>query len=154
MDSTNILDRISSVKRSTVHDVDNDACSLDMSQEFVSESYTLCSAFDKTRHIRDDETSSVTEINNPQIGLNRCERIGGNLRFGVRHTGQEGRFSGIRKTYKADIRDQFKLHYDIQIQGSLSGFRILRCLIGRRGKVHISPAAASASEDGLSHIFA
>ena len=56
--------------------------------------------------MRKKEAEEVGELYDTEIWHKCCKRVVGYLGFGRRDMRYKGRFSGVRKTYYADIREE------------------------------------------------
>jgi hypothetical protein len=80
---------------------------LDMAKEAIADPNALMRALDQAGNISDDELAGI-DAGNAEIGMQRRERIVGDLRLGRRDCRQESRLSGIGQADDAGISDQFQ----------------------------------------------
>ena len=74
-----------------------------MAQELVSQTDSFGSTFDQSGDIRNDEAAGSFQIHHAQIRIQGCEMIVGDLRSGIGHSGQEGRFAYIGESHQSYI---------------------------------------------------
>ena len=73
-----------------------------MTQEGVTESAPLCSTFNETWNICDQNIVTIN-CSNPEIWREGSEGIVGNLWFGVAHDGEKSRLTGVWQTNETNV---------------------------------------------------
>ena len=104
-------------------------------------------SFDQPGNIRQRETFLAGDRHAADIGRQRRERVGGDLRPRRAERSQQRRFAGVRKSDQSGLRDQPQLHPDPALLARRSGRRDSRRAAGRRGEVHVAAAAFAALRD-------
>ncbi len=84
--------------------VDEQPGALEMGEELVPEPGAVGSALDQPGHVGDGELSLVRTVDDAENGLERRERIVGDLRLRVRDAPQERRLAGVREARRAPRR--------------------------------------------------
>jgi hypothetical protein len=79
----------------------------DMAEELIAQAAPFGGAFDQAGNVGDDEFMPV-DADHAQVGMQRGERVIGDLRPRVRDGGEEGRFPGIRQAQQPRIGDQLQ----------------------------------------------
>ena len=124
--------------------MDDHLGTLNMAQEFVSQTDSLGSSLDQSRNIRNDETTGSFQIHYTQIRIQGREMIVGNLGSGIGHSGQERGFTNIGKSYQSDISDHLQFQQKFQFLCSLSRLCILGCLHGTGSIMLVAVTALAA----------
>mmetsp|Transcript_20386 Transcript_20386/g.23261 ORF Transcript_20386/g.23261 Transcript_20386/m.23261 type:complete len:246 (+) Transcript_20386:122-859(+) len=98
-----------------------------MSQEGWSQTCTAGGALDESGDITEYQSRAFfSYVANSQIGNDRGKRIVGNLGTRSRCRGQQGRFSGVGHSQKADVGDQPELHRQPPLHTRLAMLQDLR----------------------------
>src|SRR4051812_4468061 len=84
----------------------------EMTQELVAQTGALRGALDQAWNIRDHKTSIVVDAHHAQIGMQSGERIIGHLRLRCRDGANERRFSGVRHSEQANVRQNLQLELE------------------------------------------
>ncbi len=77
---------------------------LEMGQELVAEAGSLRGAFDQPRHVRDRELPLVRAVDDAEDGLERRERVVGDLRLRVRDAPEQRGLARVRQSRRAPRR--------------------------------------------------
>ena len=94
--------------------------------------------------------SSIPEVHDPEVGLERRERVVGDLGLGGREGGEQRRLAGVREPDEADIGDETELQAEPALLARLALLGVLRRLVGGRREVLVAePAASTARDDRL-----
>ena len=119
------------------------AAALDVSQEARAEAGALVRALDQARNVGQHEVEAG-RAHDAQVGMQRRERIVGDLRLGGADGGQERRLAGVGQSDDAGIGDQLEPQPDGQLLARLAGIGMARRLVGRRLEVGVAEPAIAA----------
>src|SRR5262249_7659025 len=106
------------------------AAALDMPEEAVAQPGALMRALDEAGDIGEDEFAALV-FDPPEVGMQRCEGIIGNLRLGGAARRKEGRFARIGQANDAGICNQLESQLDRQLLAGLAGIGMARRAVGR-----------------------
>ena len=87
------------------------AAALDMAEEAVAEAVALVRAFDQAGNVGEHEIA-VVDLHHAEAGMQRRERIIGDLRLGGGDGGEQRRFAGVGQADEADVGDQLQPQHD------------------------------------------
>ena len=137
------------VARRAVDDVDEDPRPLHVAQEGMAETGAAAGALDEPGHVGDRRAALVllAEVHDPEVGLERRERVVGDLGRGGRDRREKGRLAGIRQPHQADVGDQAELEAKPALGAGLALLGVLGRLVGGRLEVDVAEAAAPAAGD-------
>ena len=111
LDRLVVVDRIGSVERLEVEHVDEQPGALDVRQELVPEPGAAAGALDQPGNVGDHELA-VVGLERPERGLERRERVVGDLGVRARQARQQRRLAGVWQPDQADVGDQLELQRD------------------------------------------
>ena len=94
-----------------VDEMQDRAAALDMAEEAVAEAVALVRAFDQAGNVGEHEIALV-DLHHAEAGMQRRERIVGDLRLGGGDGGEQGRFAGVGQADEADVGDQLQPQHD------------------------------------------
>ncbi len=106
----------------------------------------LVRALDQPRQVGDDE-AVVADLDRAELGLERGERVVGDLRPGARDAREEGRLAGVRQADQAGVREQLEAQPDPALLARRARRRAARRLVGRGLEAAVAEAAAAALGD-------
>ncbi len=105
--------------------------------------------FDEPGDVGDDDLA-VVGLDRPQVGLQRGERVVGDLRLGARQAGDERRLAGVGQADEADVGQQAQLQLDLPFLPGQPLLGQARRLPGRRREGLVAaPAGAPAGDAHL-----
>ncbi len=116
---------------------------LDMAEEAVAKADAFARPFDQARNIGNDKLAAI-HARNAQIGMQRGERIIGNLRLGRCHACEESGLSGIGQADQTGIGNQFQAQPDGALDAFLSGIGAARRTVGRGREMQVAETAIAA----------
>jgi hypothetical protein len=102
LDLAVVVDRVGPVHRGQLDDVYEQPCPLDMGQKLVAEPGARARALDQPRDVGDHELA-VVHLDRAEHGLDRRERVVGDLGLSVRHPREQGRLARVRKSYEPHV---------------------------------------------------
>ena len=88
------------------------AGTLDVAQELVAEPAALAGAFDQAGNVGDHEVGLVVERHDPEVGLERGERVVGDLRLGGRDHADQRALAGVGEADQRDVCHQLQLELE------------------------------------------
>mmetsp|Transcript_20978 Transcript_20978/g.80913 ORF Transcript_20978/g.80913 Transcript_20978/m.80913 type:complete len:338 (-) Transcript_20978:524-1537(-) len=154
-DGLGLLDRIDlGVERREVDDVQQQARALQVAQELVPQAGTFGRALDEPRNVGDDEALFRRDAHDTEVGVQRRERVIGNLGLGVRDRRDQRRLAGVGLPQQAYIGQhaQFEAHL---LDFARPARRLLpRRAVGRGLEMQVAKAAiaALAQQDALARL--
>ena len=86
----------------------------------------------------------LSQVEHPEVRLERRERVLGDLRRGRRQGGEQRGLPGVRQTDEADIRDEPQVQPDTALLARLPLLGMARCAMGCRGEVDVAEAVLAA----------
>ena len=109
----------------------------------------LLRALDEPGHVRDRRPARVlvAEVEHAEVGLERRERVVGDLRAGGGQRGQQRRLAGVRQPDEPDVGDEPQLQADPALLAGLALLGVARRLVGGGLEVDVAEAAAAAAGD-------
>ena len=102
---------LGAVHRREIEHVHEQPRALDVGQEVVPEARAAAGALDQARDVGQHELA-VVGLERPEHGLERRERIRGDLGLRTRHARQQRRLAGVREPDEADVRQQLEMELD------------------------------------------
>src|SRR5260370_28817579 len=94
----------------------------------------LVGGFNQAGDIANCESIKVRILNNSDLRMQSRERIGSDFRSGVRDSGKQSRFAGIRISYQPHLGDDTKLEKEIPFLARLARLRKTGGLAGGGGQ--------------------
>ena len=88
------------------------AGTLDVAQELVAEPAPLAGTFDQPGDVGDHEVGLVVERHDPEVGLERRERVVGDLRLGGRDHADQRALAGVGEADQRDVGHQLQLELE------------------------------------------
>ncbi len=137
------------VPRCAVDDVDEDPRPLDMAQEGMAESGAAARSLDEPGHVGDRRTPFVVlaEVHDPEVRLERGERIVRDLGRRGGDRGEDRRLARVGQPDEPDVGDESELEAEPALGARLTLLGMLRRLVGRGLEVRVAEAAATAAGD-------
>ena len=108
-----IRNRLLEIVFGGVEHVDEQPGALEMSQELVAEPGALGGSLDEPRHVRDGELPLVRPVDDAENGLERRERVVGDLRLGVGDAAKQRGLAGVRQPGERRVDDQLQAKVDV-----------------------------------------
>ena len=132
-----------------VDDLEQDPGPLDVAQERVTQARTRRRALDQPGHVGDRRPPAVVDaqVHDAQVGLERGERVGRDLRLGGGEGREQRRLAGVGQAHEADVGDQPQLEVDRALLARLAALGVRGRLVGRGLEVRVAEAAATAARD-------
>ena len=124
--------------------MEQQTAALDVAQEVMAQADALAGALDQAGDVGADEAGPLAHRHDAQRGHEGGEVVVGDLGLGRADGGDEGRFAHVREADQAHIRDELQLQRDLEILTRHTGLGELGDLAGRRRKMRVAVAAASA----------
>ena len=137
------------VARRAVDDVDEDPRPLDVAQERVTEPGAAAGALDEARDVGDRRAALVlvAEVHDPEVRLERRERVVGDLGRRRGHGGEDRRLARVRQPDQPDVGDQPELEAEPALGARLALLGVLGGLVGGGLEVGVAEAAPPAAGD-------
>ncbi len=132
------------VNRRRVDQMQQQARPRQVTQELVAEPDTLGCAFDETGDIGDHEAPAFAHAHRSQVGMQRRERIVGDLRPRVGHGRDQRRFAGVGHAEQADVRKHAKFEMQPPLFALLAACELAWRAVGARLEVEVAEAAGTA----------
>ncbi len=126
-----------------VDEVEQHLGPLDVAEEARADAGAFARAFDEPGDVGQHEVD-FAGAHDAEVGVQRRERIGGDLRLGRAHGGEEGRLAGVGQPDDAGVGDQLQAQPDGQLLGRLAGVDAARRLVGRGFEMRVAEAAVAA----------
>ena len=119
---------------------------LQVSEEFVSETDALARPFDQAGYVGHRELPrGIRSVHGAEDGCKRREGILRDLRLRIRDPRQQRGLSGVRKPDERRVCQQFQAKVERRFLAGQAGFREPRCTARRRGETLVAPTWASAA---------
>ena len=122
------------------------AAALDMAEEPVAKAVALVRALDQAGNVGEHEVAPV-DLDHAETGMERRERIIGDLGLGGRNRGEKGRLAGVRQPDQAGVGDQLEPEDERALDPFLAGIGAARGAVGRGGEMGVAEAAVAARGD-------
>ncbi len=130
-----------------IHDHHERAAAADVPKEQVAEPLALVRALDQSGHVGDHE--ALLALCDPEVGHDRGERIGRDLRPRGRELRKERRLPRVRQSDESDVGDRSKLDVQPLLLADLACLRASRYAVLRSRERRVAPPAPpSACDDG------
>ena len=102
---------VRAVQRGEVEDVDEQARPLDVGEEVVAEPGAGARALDQPRDVGEDELA-VVGLERAEDGLERRERVRGDLRLRARQPREQRRLAGVGQPDEPHVGEQLEVQLD------------------------------------------
>ena len=114
---------------------------LDVAQELVAEALALAGALDEAGDVGDDELVAVVEAHHAEVGLERGERVVGDLGLGRGDPGDERGLAHVREADEGDVG------HELELEAQPALLAVLALLGERRGPAPVGqePGVALAA---------
>src|SRR5437899_8015893 len=129
-----------------VDEMQENAAALDVAEETVAESRAFMRTLDQARNIGEDELAAV-DLDHAELGMQRRERVVGDLRLGRAHRREEGRLARVGQPDNARVRNQLQAQPDRELLAGLAGIGMARRTVGRTLEMGVAEAALAAARD-------
>ena len=113
-------------------------------EKAVAEPGAAMRPLDEPRQIGEDKAAAIPVLHDAEVGLQRRERIVGDLRLRAREPRDQSALAGVGKAHHPHVREQPQLEADPLLLALGPWLRETRRLQRRGGEVHVSQAAPSA----------
>ena len=120
---------------------------LDVSQELVSQSFSVAGSFDQPWNVSDDQGPLGAQLSDPQIGHQRRKRVARDAGPGARDAADERRFAGVGQAHDPDLGDELELQPVAALLTGRALGRDARGLVGGGFKTRVAPSALSAMSE-------
>src|SRR5262249_34664877 len=136
-----------------VDEMQEHAAALDVTEETVAEPRAFMRTLDQARNIGEDEFAAV-DLDHAELGMQRRERVVGDLRLGRAHRCEEGRLARVGQPDNAGVCNQLQAQPDRELLARLARIGMARRTVGRTLEMGVAEAALAAARDHrpLSHI--
>src|SRR5262249_50958392 len=124
-----------------------DTRALDMSQEFVAQALPLMGTFDQSRQVRREKLPLCIEPHQPQMRLQRGERVVADLGACATDAGEQRRLAGLGQPDQAHVRDELQLEVEYASLAWLSRLGVSRRLSLGAGEARVAPSASSSASN-------
>ena len=129
-----------------VDEMDQGDAALDMTEEAVADAGALVGTLDQAGNIGEHEVAAA-DPDHAEIGMERGERIVGDLGLGGRHGGEEGRLAGIGQADESGVGNELQPQPDALLDAVLAGIGMAWRLVGRGLEMGVAEAAIAALEE-------
>ena len=133
-----------------VDEVDEQACALNVAEELDAEAGTKVRAFNKARHVGDDEGFLVglfADGDYAEVGFESGEGVVGDFGASGGDAGDQGGLAGVGETDQAYIGEELEFEAVEALFAGAAEFVLAGSLVGAGGEVLIATAAAAAFGD-------
>ena len=135
-----------------VHNVNQDSRPLDVAQERVAQAGTGTRALDQARNVGDRRAArllirgveDVAQVQDAEVGLERGERIVGDLGPGRGQRGKQRGLARVGKPHQTYVGDQPQLQADPALLPGFALLGVARSLMRGRGEVDVAQTALAA----------
>ena len=100
--------RVAAVERREIEHVDEQPGALDVREEVVAEAGALAGALDQPRDVGEHELA-VVGLERAEHGLERRERVGGDLRLRAGHAREQRGLARVGQADEADVGEQLEV---------------------------------------------
>ena len=119
---------------------------LEVAEEVQSQARAAVRTLDETRDICEHQRAPGIERSDSKIGVQRGERICGDLRMCAGHRGEQRRFACVGQPHEPDVGNELQLEVNAPALPRRAELSMARRLPGRRGKPRIAATAAAAGD--------
>ena len=109
------------VRLGGVEHVDEESRALEMREELVAETGAVGSTLDEAGHVGDGELALVRPVDDAEDGLERRERVVGDLRLRVRETAEERRLAGVREAGERRVDHELETKLELELVARKAG---------------------------------
>ncbi len=88
--------------------MDHKTATVNMAEEVVSQTCTLCGTFDNAGNVSHNKGHALINIDNTQIGIQSGKMVISNLGTGIGSHRQEGGLTHIREAYETDVSQKLQ----------------------------------------------
>src|SRR6185295_12954007 len=132
------------VERCEIHQMQQQARTLEMAQELMPKSRTLGRTFDETGHVRDDEAAIFVHPHDPQIRVQCGKRIVRDFRPCRRHRSYISGFAGVGQAEKPHVGQDFEFQLESAAFARRARRELARRAVGAGLEMDVSQAALAA----------
>ncbi len=127
------------------------ARALQVPEKANTEADAVGGALDQPGNVGDDETAMRREAHDPEVRVQRRERVVGDLRPRRRDRANEGRLAGVRQAEQADVGDDLELEAELELLARRARRGFARRAVGRTLEARVADTveAAAGDEDAL-----
>ncbi len=122
------------------------ARALDVREELVAETRALAGALDQTGDVGEHELTLIV-VEHAEVGLERREGVGGDLRRGAREARQQRGLAGVGQPHEANIREQLQAQLQPALLPRQPPLGEARGLARGGGKALVAPPARATAGD-------
>ena len=126
-----------------IKQMQENTAALDVLQEFITESFSFACSFNQSRNIA-DHIGAIADSHHSQVWDKRRKRIRSNLRTCTTDHGNQRRLSHAWVSDDPDIRDKFKLEFQVRMLSWFAKFSKIRTLTCGTQEVRIAKTSATA----------
>ena len=141
-----VFDGVRAVERSKVENVHQQAAALDVGEELVAEPGAGAGPLDQARDVSEHELALVA-LERAEHGMQRGERVVGDLRLGPREAGEQRRLAGVRQPDQAGVGQQPQTQLEPALLARQPVLGEARRLARGRGEVLVAAPPASTARD-------
>ena len=115
-----------------------------MAEESLPQPRALRGTLDESRDVRKHDASGIA-FGNAQLGVQRRERIVGDLRMGRGQRPQHRRLAGVRRPDQAHVGDQLEVEENLQLLTFEPWLRVVGSVARRALEVDVASSAGAAT---------
>ena len=130
-----------------IEDVNQEARALEVSEELMPEASAVGRSLDEPGHVRNGQLPVLRAVDHAEDGLERRERVVGDLRLRVRDPPQERRLAGVGEAGEGGIHHELEPKLEIELLAGKARLRKARRLPRRRREARVSAATLPADRD-------
>ena len=123
------------------------AGALDVLQKPKAETLAGVRALDDAGNVGDDEGAMIGQSDDAEVGLERGERIVGDLGAGRRHDREERALAGVGLAHEPHVGDELEHQLEAPLLTLLARLPLARRLVGGRGESRVPAAAPAAARN-------
>ena len=132
--------------------MDEETRTLEVGEELVAQTRAVGRTLDQPRDVGDRELALVRPVHDAENGLERRERIVGDLGLGVRDAAQERRLAGIREAGERGVDDELQTQLEVELVAGKPRLRKARRLPGRRREARVAATALAPARGDVARV--
>ena len=131
-----IVPWIPAVSACHIEEKHQDLAAPDVPEKLMPQTDVLVGAFDQPRNITDGQPPVIRVLENPDLRMQRRERVWGDFRPGFRNRGEKRGLARVRIADQADFRDDAQFEEVISFLSRFPRLSEARGLPARGGRLH------------------
>ena len=127
--------------------VDEQPRALEVGEELVTEAGAVGRALDEPRDVGDGELALLRPVHDAEHGLERRERVVGDLRLRVRDAAKERRLARVREAGERRVDHELEPELELELVAGQARLGEARRLPSRRREARVAAAALAPARD-------